>query len=95
MLALVAAVMWADMPTENAEDVAVIWASRIGFPIALVFAIRATLRAGEPEDLAGKLGAISPYTGTRCPVCNGEGFAAAPKWRCISCGAERHDVKAA
>ena len=94
LLALMALSAWT-VDAKKEDDVAVTWLMRIGLPIGVVFAVRATLRGAAPEKLKDKLRGIVPYRERQCPLCQGQLVGRAAGFSCVKCGAHRQDVRAA
>jgi hypothetical protein len=89
ILALFALSAWAVTPAPQPAGAAFTWALRIGAPIALVFAVRATLRSPPDVRLGDVLRTVSPVTDVHCPDCREMLFPEEPAWRCPRCGMRR------
>jgi hypothetical protein len=82
-------------PAEKPEDFYWIWGFRIGGPIAILWAIWATLRSPSDENLKERLRLVSPIMDATCPVCDIMLMPTEPAWQCPNCGMRRRALPAA
>jgi len=75
-------------PNETGEDLAILWALRIGAPIAFIFALRHTWRSKPDVRLKDRLKEVPPADELSCALCSAP-LLRDHRWRCSSCGAER------
>jgi len=91
ILALMSAVTWVPMPDAK-DDMAMIWALRIGLPLATALAIRSAVRHRPEPDFKRRLAEVRPFEGWQCPLCGGQ-LMNLPKWHCLNCGAEHRPLR--
>jgi rubrerythrin len=95
ILLLMAVAGWTTSPNEKPDDAAVIWAMRLGGPLAAAWACRATLRSPTEVSLKDRLRGVQPVMDVNCPLCGVPLFPEEPAWRCPRCGIRRRALKAA
>lgn len=88
LLGFFAFVFWL-APIEPGEE-AMMWALRIGLPIAFPLALRATLRSPPDVNLSEKLREVMPISDPYCPFCKVALVSA--DWHCPSCKVFRMTV---
>ena len=92
MLALMTLSSWMVSPVEKPEDRVFIWAVRIGGPIALGWAIRATVKSPPGARLEDLLRTVPPIMDAHCPQCAVMLLPEEPAWRCPQCGLARRSL---
>jgi hypothetical protein len=95
ILALMAASGWAVSPEEKPDDLAFIWAMRIGGPLAVAWAVWATVKSPPDVQLKDLLRAVPPIMDAHCPACGVMLLPEEPAWRCPQCGLARRALPAA
>lgn len=83
---------WGVSPEEKPEDLVFIWVMRIGGPVAIAWAIWATLKSPPDARLKDLLRTVTPIMDTSCPVCAVTLMPEEPAWRCPQCGLTRRSL---
>jgi len=94
-LALFSLSGWAVSTSEQPDDAAFIWGMRLGGPIALVWAVWATIKSPRDIDLREKLRTVRPVVELTCPLCKVNMLPTEPAWQCPQCGIKRRPLPAA
>lgn len=94
VLALISLSGWVVSSTEQPDDIAFIWAMRLGGPIATIWAAWATLKSGADIDLADTLRRVQPISDTNCPLCRVSLYQSGAGWQCPKCGIRREALPA-
>lgn len=96
ILALLSAAAWAPWPVlpSDLTDRIMLWALRLGLPLATVLTIRSAVRHQPEPNFKRLLEQVLPYEGWQCPLCGGQLFNL-PKWHCMNCGAEHRPLRKA
>ena len=95
ILVLMALSGWAVSPDEKPDDLVFIWAIRIGGPLAVGWAVWATLKSPPDVRLKDMLRTVSPIMDPNCPACGVMLMPEEPAWRCPQCGLARRSLSAA
>jgi len=86
ILVLMTLSFWFAVPEGEVEP-GMLWAMRIGLPVALFFLVRSILRHRDEPDFKARLAAVQPHSGHDCLLCGGTLAFGAPS-RCEQCEAQ-------
>jgi hypothetical protein len=89
VLALMSLSGWAVSTSEKPGDAVFLWAMRLGGPLAVAWAVWATLKSPPDVKLKTALRQVQPSMDVNCLVCGIPLIPDTPAWHCPRCGVRR------